>query len=295
MVDVITKKILKDRRCVDCFKRSYQRLFKKYKVCEENQKKFLIEFDKIINDSQDLSAPEIQRELSHNFCDLIGIDDPFYEEKKQSNVQALEIFKRWKPIVFKEPDSFKTTLRLAIAGNIMDYGASDHFDIDSVIIKVLHAEFAIDNSCELKERIESAQKILYLGDNAGEIVFDRLFIETNMSDKVTYVVKSGPVLNDVTMADADEVAMCHTANVITNGYDAPSTVLSKSSEEFLEHYRNADLIISKGQGNLEGLLHENDDRIFFLLMVKCDVIAELLGVDKGSFVVFNGGKRIEES
>lgn len=295
MADVITKKILKDPRCVKCFRRSYERLLKKYKVQDEKQSKFLQEFELIIQNSSNLSAPEIQRELSRRFCSIIGIDDPFFDEKKESNAQALEIFNRWKPVVFKEPNSFETTLRLAIAGNIMDYGASDNFDIDSVIIKVLHADFAIDHSCELKEQMEKANKILYLGDNAGEIVFDRLFIETNMSDKVTFVVKGGPVLNDVTRNDADEVAMCHTANVITNGYDAPSTVLSKSSDEFLEHYKTADLIISKGQGNLEGLINENDKRIFFLLMVKCDVIAELLGVKKGSFVVFNGGKRIEKS
>jgi hypothetical protein len=75
--------------------------------------------------------------------------------------------------------------------------------------------------------------------------------------------------------------------VISNGYDVPSTVLKKCSAEFLEVYLSADLIISKGQGNLEGLIFENDPRIYFLLMVKCDVIAEALNVEKGSFVVVN--------
>ncbi len=289
-----TNKKLKDPRCVDCFRRSYFRLFKKYKVSEILQTNFLKRFDEIIKDADKLSSPEIQRELTKEFRNLIGVDDPFLEEKKASNVQALKIFERWEPVVFEEADSFKTTLRLAIAGNIMDYGAADHFDIDSVIIKVLHADFAIDYSCLLKEKIEEANNILYLGDNAGEIVFDRLFIKSNMSDKVTYVVKAGPVLNDVTLRDADEVEMWQNAVVITNGYDAPSTVLEKCSPEFIEHYNKADLIISKGQGNLEGLINEKDPRIFFLLMVKCDVIAELLGVEKESFVVYNGGIDIEK-
>lgn len=289
-----TKSKLKDPRCVDCFRRSYFRLFKKYKVSEILQTNFLKRFDEIIKDADKLSSPEIQRELTKEFRNLIGVEDPFLEEKKASNVQALKIFERWESVVFEEVDSFKTTLRLAIAGNIMDYGAADHFDIDSVIIKVLHADFAIDHSCLLKEKIEEAKNILYLGDNAGEIVFDRLFIKSNMSDKVTYVVKGGPVLNDVTLRDADEVKMRRNADVITNGYDAPSTVLEKCSPEFIEHYNKADLIISKGQGNLEGLINEKDPRIFFLLMVKCDVIAELLGVEKESFVVYNGGIDIEK-
>ncbi len=284
---------LKDPRCLTCFHRSYKRLFNKYDVSELKQKEFMNQFESVVKNSDDLSSPEIQRELNAGFCSIIGVKDPFFEEKKKSNEQAMEIFNRWKPIVFSEPDSFKTTLRLAIAGNIMDYGASDYFDIDSVIIKVLHANFAIDNSCLLKEKIDSAKNILYLGDNAGEIVFDRLFIETNMSDKVTYVVKGGPVLNDVTIDDAREVGMYNTAKVITNGYNAPSTILDKSSKKFLDYYKSADLIISKGQGNLEGLINENDERIFFLLMVKCDVIAELLGVNKESFVVVNGGRKIE--
>ncbi|MDD3860815.1 MAG: ARMT1-like domain-containing protein [Bacteroidales bacterium] len=282
-----------DKRCAECFLRGYLRLFKKFDVDEDKQKSFMKIFEQNISELRFFSAPMIQRELNKDFRDIIGIEDPFLSEKKQSNIQAFEIYKRWKPIVFETHDSFKASLRLAIAGNIMDYGAADSFDIDSVIINVLHADFAIDDSCLLKERIQKANKILYLGDNAGEIVFDKLFIETNLSDKVTYVVKSAPVLNDVTMQDAVDTNMHETATVITNGYDAPSTVLSKCSREFMDEYNSSDLIISKGQGNLEGLLKENDDRIFFLLMVKCDVIADLLNVEKGSFVVLNGGKNID--
>ncbi len=285
-------KLTHDIRCVECFLRGYKRLFNKFNVDDEKQKSFLKVFDQKTSELLFFSAPLIQRELNRAFRDIIGIEDPFLSEKKHSNQQAFEIYNRWKPIIFETHDSFKASLRLAIAGNIMDYGAADSFDIDSVIINVLHADFAIDDSCLLKEKIDTAKRILYLGDNAGEIVFDKLFIETNLSDKVTYVVKSAPVLNDVTMKDADEIKMRETAKVITNGYDAPSTVLSKCSEDFLKEYNGADLIISKGQGNLEGLLKEYDDRIFFLLMVKCDVIADLLNVKKGSYIVLNGGRKI---
>ena len=131
---------------------------------------------------------------------------------------------------------------------------------------------------------------MYLGDNAGEIVFDKLLIETIGNKNVTYVVRSAPILNDVTINDAKEVGIDNVAEVISSGYDAPSTVLSKSGTTFLNKYLSADLIISKGQGNLEGLLYENDPRIFFILMAKCDVIAETLKVNKGSFLVYNKEK-----
>lgn len=200
---------------------------------------------------------------------------------------ALELYSQWKPRVINSDDPFRLALRLAIAGNIMDYGASTSFDIHKTIDRVVSSKFAIDQSELLRAKLQKASKVLYLGDNAGEIVFDRLFIEVIMHGDIKFVVKGEPVLNDVTIDDAVQVGMHYAADVISNGYDAPSTILNRCSSEFLKEYNSADIIISKGQGNLEGLLSENDPRIFFLLMVKCDLIAEILGVNKGDFVVYN--------
>ena len=184
-------------------------------------------------------------------------------------------------------DPFNIALRLSIAGNVMDYGANSSFDIHQTIDHVIEAELAIDHTKELREKIKEAKKILYLGDNAGEIVFDKLFIEIMMHHDVTYVVKGGPVLNDATIEDAIAVGMDLSADIISNGFDAPSTILSNSSQEFVNKFNEADLIISKGQGNFEGLAGYHDPRVFYLLMAKCDVISEILKVKKGSFVVFN--------
>jgi len=108
-----------------------------------------------------------------------------------------------------------------------------------------------------------------------------------MHNNVVFAVRGYPVLNDATLADAQEIEMDKIADIISNGFDAPSTILSQCSSEFLDVYNSADLIISKGQGNLEGLIGERDPRLFFLLMVKCNVIGERLNVKKGSIVVFN--------
>ncbi|MDD2278494.1 MAG: ARMT1-like domain-containing protein [Bacteroidales bacterium] len=276
-----------DERCVKCFLKTYKRLFEKFNVNERDQRFFLSFFDHVINGNYTNFAPEIQRNLNKTFCRLIGVDDPFSDEKEDNNRVALELYDKWKPRVIESNNPFNLALRLAIAGNIMDYGANSDFDIHKTINSVLDSSFAIDKSKELKQQLLNAEQVLYLGDNAGEIVFDRLFIETIMHGNITYAVKGGPVLNDVTIDDSIQIGMHYAADVISNGYDAPSTILERCSDEFLRIYNSADLIISKGQGNMEGLLDNNDPRIFFLLMVKCDLIAETLGVKKGDFVVHN--------
>jgi hypothetical protein len=218
---------------------------------------------------------------------LNGQVDPYFNEKQQSNIQALELYKYWVKEVNNSNNPFDISLRLAIAGNIIDFATGEKFDINQTIQRVLKANFAIDHSEYLKEEIKKAKKILYLGDNAGEIVFDKLFIETLNHPNITYVVRGNPVLNDATMEDAISTGIINVVKkVISNGYGAPSTLVDKCSKEFQEHYYDADLIISKGQGNLEGLINNNYGRnIVFLLIVKCNVIADLLKVNKGDFVV----------
>ncbi len=272
-------------QCIECFESTYARLGEKFNCSLNQMLLFNARAKEILVKYKEYSSPEIQRELNSLFCQLMDNSDPFFDEKKRSNHIASELYKDWKPKVLRSQNPFDLALRLSVAGNIMDYGANRTFNITQTIAQVLEAEFSIDDSVQLKEEIRKANHILYLGDNAGEIVFDKLFIETMMHPNVTYVVRGNPILNDVTNADAVEVGMEKVADVISNGYDAPSTVLSKCSKRFLESYNNADLIISKGQGNLESLIDEQDPRIYFLLMAKCDVIAKRLNVAKGSFIV----------
>ncbi len=275
-----------DERCIQCFTNTYNRLGEKFNCSPNQMLLFNTREKEVFLKYKTGSSPIIQRELNRIFCQIIDNFDLFSEEKELSNRVALKLYDEWKPKVLSSENPFDTALRLAVAGNIMDYGANNSFHISQTIERVMNASFAINDADLLKSRIAEAGTILYLGDNAGEIVFDKLFIETIMHNKVFYAVKGAPIINDATMNDAKLVNMESVANVISNGYNAPSTVLNKCSKEFLEIYNSANLIISKGQGNFEGLMNENDKRIFFLLMVKCDVIAEILNVVKGSFVVY---------
>ena len=283
----IKRKYEVDGRCMDCLFKGFERLMEKYHFSYDDRQHFFSFYNHTIARSGGRPMPEIHRELNQKFREISGISDPYSDEKSVSNKQALSLYKKWRNKVIESDNFFETALRLSIAGNIMDYGPGNNFDVEQTIEQVMKAKFAIDDSVLLKQRIKEAKSILYLGDNAGEIVFDKLFIEMLMHHHLTYVVRGAAILNDVTISDAKEVGMDMVADVITNGYDTSSTILNKCSDEFMEAYNNADLIISKGQGNLEGLINENDPRIFFLLMVKCDVMAENLKVDKGSFVVYN--------
>lgn len=276
-----------DSRCKTCFSNNYDWLLKKNPLSGCEAVSFCGFFNRLIDNGENKATPEIQREILHKLQTINGVADPYFEEKLQSNSIAFKLYGEWKPKVLISTDPFNLALRLAIAGNIMDYGANQVFDVQKTIKKTLNTDFAIDHSAMLQQRIKEAKRILYLGDNAGEIVFDKLLIETIRHPKVIFAVKDAPVLNDVTVQDAKAVGMYEVAEVISNGYDAGSTLLKKCSPEFLDVYHSADLIISKGQGNMEGLIDEKDPRIFFLFMVKCDVIAERTGAPKGSLVVYN--------
>jgi damage-control phosphatase, subfamily I len=276
-----------DGRCMACQFKTFEKLLNAHQVDYRKRQEFFGFFNLTMGRKYHLTMPEIHSELNDEFCRITGLTDIYSAEKQVSNEIALELYEQLKPQVLISSDPFNRALRLAIAGNIMDYGVSADFDIHKTIEKVLTADFAIDHSILLKQQIQQAKKIVYLGDNAGEIVFDKLLIELMIHPNVIFVVRGSAVLNDATREDAHSVGMDVVADVIDNGSKVPSTVLSTCSPEFVKHYNEADLIISKGQGNFEGLIDENDPRIFFLLTVKCDVVAELIGVEKGSFVVFN--------
>lgn len=275
-----------DYRCYFCFARLFEELIEKTSLSAEEKNRFSGELFGLFNtEGNSFSVPHLSREVHLLFKKYSGNDNPYKLVKRQSNDMVLSRYDNLKKTVTTSADPFVTALKLAIAGNIIDYGIPQQFDLDETIRKVLTSDFAIDHSKDLKQSLSEAKSVLYIGDNAGEIVFDKLFIETIHHPDLWYAVRGAPIINDVTLEDANYVQMNGVAHVIENGYDAPSTMLSHCSEEFKDLFSRADIVISKGQGNLESLLHESSKKIYFLLMVKCDVIADILGVKKGQFVV----------
>ncbi len=236
-------------------------------------------------DIENSYSPEITRDIFNSLKDVSIIDDPYLNEKDKSNREMLDLYPEFQERVENSKDKFDTALRLAIAGNIIDFGPTDKFDVFATIERVLSSDFEIDHSQQLEAEIKKAKTILYLGDNCGEVVLDKLFLETINHPNVYFAVRNKPILNDVTKKEALQVGIHKVAKIISNGDDAPSTLLHRVSNEFLEIYNSADLIISKGMGNFEGLMDETDLRLFFLLMIKCPVIGAKIGAKNGAFVV----------
>ncbi len=275
-----------DYRCFFCFNRAFEKLMIQEQLEPAEAKYFTNEIMQLYLDKQEeFSTPQLARELHARLKKCTNNADPYEIRKKQSNDLILAGSQKFKNQIQSSQNPFDTALRLAIAGNIIDFAIDDSYKLDATIDKVLHSDFAIDHSSQLKSDLDNAQSVLYLGDNNGEIVFDKLLIETINHSNLIYAVRDKPIINDVTLADANYVGLDQLVPVISNGYDAPSTILEYCSEDFLNVFNQADVIISKGQGNLEGLMETQNRNIFYLLMVKCDVIAEKLHVKKGDFVV----------
>jgi len=215
---------------------------------------------------------------------LTGNSDPYKKLKDKYNKKALRLYPSLKQKVSKSKDRLLTATKLAIAGNIIDFGPGSKFDLEKTIDEVLTRDFAINHFDRFRRALQNSEKILYLGDNAGEIVFDRILLAELKGKKITFVVKGGPIINDATIEDAKFAGINKIAKIKTVSNGEPGTGPKRNSKEFINWLKSADVVISKGQGNYEAL-SDAEANIFFLLKVKCPAIAKDIGVDIGGIVV----------
>ena len=230
-----------------------------------------------------VTPAEIGREVYRIISQKTGVEDPYREVKERCIHQALSLYPELKKLINSSKDRLMTAVRLSIAGNVIDFGANADFDLKRDIETILSQDFSINHYQKFCELLEKARKILYLADNAGETVFDRLLIE-ELHRPVIYAVREKPIINDATREDALLSGIDKVTEIISSGCDAPGIILKFCSDDFLKVYRSADMIISKGQGNYEGLSDENRP-IFFLLKAKCQVVARDIGVEEGSIIL----------
>ncbi|MEA2042787.1 MAG: ARMT1-like domain-containing protein [Bacteroidota bacterium] len=217
--------------------------------------------------------------------EVTGVADPYKKIKAQSIDQALKLLPELRLEVKNSDDPLLTAIRIAIAGNVIDFGVDKSFNLTEDVQKILKQDFAILHYRAFKQELEQAKSVLYIGDNAGETVLDRLLIET-ISKPVTFVVREKPIINDAVYADAVASGLDESAKIISSGSPAAGTILSLCTDDFVKRFNNADLVISKGQGNYEGLSNVNRS-VFFLLKAKCPVIAKDLNVPEDSIILAN--------
>ncbi|NLF86350.1 MAG: DUF89 family protein [Lentisphaerae bacterium] len=240
-----------------------------------------------IADSDWREAPvNVSQRMQRRVRDFSGRADPYRALKTRMNDAALALLPALAQEARRRPDPREAAVRLAIAGNLLDAGSKNRLtpeELPAMLDRVWDLPLSGDVA-ELFREVESAQRILYLADNAGEIIFDRLLVEALPRGRVTLAVRGVPVLNDATLEDAAVAGLHQVAEVIDNGSDAPGTVLAETSPAFQRIFKEADLIISKGQGNFE-TLSDTSANVYFLLTVKCPAIGAAVGAPVGALVV----------
>jgi damage-control phosphatase, subfamily I len=236
--------------------------------------------------SPDLSPAGLSRIPLKLAAELSGCGDPYALLKQETNQHAMDWYPRLKKRIEESDDPLHLGALIAVAGNIIDLGIHAEYDLEETLERVIKNGFAVDHFNQFKEKLLSYKDnnglLLCIGDNSGEIVFDRLFIEALKEAapwmRIVYSVKQGPILNDATLQDAQDVGMNDVCEVVTNGNDYIGTALDKCSPQFLELYNSADIIIAKGQGNFE-TLEDKEGPLFLILQAKCDIVAEYIGVN----------------
>jgi len=236
------------------------------------------------------SPPVMGRTLQKLIRESLQNPDPYHRLKQHYNHLKLELYPSSKEMVENSADPFDTAMRLALAGNVIDFGSKYQFDIMEHIQLAMDHQLAIDDSRELRHDLTHADTLLYIGDNCGEIVLDKLFLESIRVPRKYFVVRESAVINDITADDAMMTGMDQIAKVITTGDNSPGAVWESASNDFKDHFVKADVVISKGQGNLEGLIDVPHDHVYFLLVTKCELIAERIGTRVGDYVIKRGQK-----
>lgn len=229
-------------------------------------------------------APALGREMHSIVKRYTGNLDPYREIKEQNIKTALGVYPFLKQYLFNKKDRLYWALKIAATGNIIDSAIYSGIDIEDIVNKDIHKEFAVCDFEIFEKLMKNCKTILVIGDNAGETVFDRVLIEEFLHISITYAARSESIINDATIEDVYASGFNSGMKVISSGCNAPGTIIEECSEEFLEIYNNADVVISKGQGNYE-TLSDQQREMFFLLKAKCPIVAERLGVKVGDYVL----------
>ncbi|MBU0579685.1 MAG: DUF89 family protein [Candidatus Margulisbacteria bacterium] len=290
--------------CIPCFFNQALKAANTAGANDIKKKEILDEIAKIVPKFSLKASPPEMAQIVHRIVRTIsGNKDPYRKAKEKSNKLTLAAKDKLRIKIENSNNRLLTAVELAIAGNIIDFGPKSDLDVDSEINRILNEEKqtikkenkALFQFKEFEKALKKAKTILYLGDNVGETIFDSLLLEEIKQvfpeKDIKYVVRATPIINDALYEDAYKAGIDKYAEIINSGVDSPGTVLSLCSKEFLQKFKQADLIISKGLGNYEALSHEAGP-IYFLFMTKCPVIAKHLNCNIGNVILKKGRGKI---
>ena len=268
--------------CIPCILKMTVSAIHKLALDERSAKTLLseiLEIPAFRGHAWDTSSAEVIEAVWQKIVERIGNPDPFSSEKSSQNEKVMALYPAWEKMINAAPDPFYLAVKLSILGNSMDLMVADNsLTIEHSIAERLKVPLSNEDCAKFKQQIRASNHLLIFGDNAGEIVFDKLLIETIRKfhqPEIVFVVRSTPTLNDATLKEAKAVGLDKIATVIENGIDGPlpGTLLSRCSSEVQYRVERSDLIISKGGGNFDTLDEEKKylkKPVSFLLLSKCE-------------------------
>ena len=274
--------------CVPCFLRQALEAVKMSTHDEAVREKALREvLTYLLNVEWTKTLPELGTNVHRIIKKATKNVDPYRHLKEKYNKIAQGLYPELRLLVENSRNPLLTAVKSAVAGNAIDFGPRTDIDLESEVQNILKGELATNDVDQLRNSLLKSKRVLYLADNAGETFFDRILIETILKQnvEVTYAVKDAPILNDATFQDAEIAGISQMVKAISIGTDCTGVLFKECSDEFLDEFAKADLIISKGQGNYESLNDVKGKEIFFLLKIKCPIIAYDVGAKTGSLIL----------
>ena len=285
-----------DTVCLTCCRKKAEGLLEQYRVSEETRNTLLKRIDKFLADGkriENMPAPVIMAEILSIVDEKVEIMDAYEKPKKKYNRKLISMEEAVIDDIENAEDEFLAAIQYAVTGNYIDFGAMDDVNED-LLVELLEnredVDLNVDELIKLKKELEEAEKLVYITDNAGEIVLDKVFIRVLKKLypqlDITVIVRGFPTLNDATYEDAEDIGLTDMVNVMPNGTDVPGTPIDEIDPEVRHLIDEADLCIAKGQGNFE-TLHGSRRNIFYLFLCKCELFTRKFQTERFTPILNN--------
>jgi uncharacterized protein with ATP-grasp and redox domains len=279
--------------CVTCIFSQALRVCETLHVDKETTKKVLDSVACMVPTWRfDETPPQVAARVYPKIAEILHTDDIYRDFKREATEHAWRFIPYIESMIERSVDTFHASLKAAVAGNVIDLAATAQFDLEEEVQKVFDTPFAIDDSGALRSRLQNAKRLLVIADNTGEHLFDKVMMQRfrklfpNLW--IGYAVRGVPIINDVTYDEAKAAGIDEVAEIIDSGVDTPGLDLARANARMREAYEAADLVIAKGMGNYESLNDCSSRPTFFLLKVKCNVVAASLKRKVGDIVCYQG-------
>jgi len=279
--------------CYVCIFNQVYNITKRLDLDDETSSKVIrIGAERLKNYDLSFKPPIVAEDVYSKISEILNKEDLFEKEKKEAIKEAL----KFKNILVKRIEKSKNPLfdacKVAIAGNVIDLGVNQEYNLEKEIKKIFEMNFYKNDFDKFEKKVKTSKTLCYLADNAGENVFDEVLIKTiqkiNPEIKVYYIVRGKPIINDVTFKDLEGLEINNLAKIIDSGVGTPGFCLEKANKISKDIFYNSDMVISKGMGNFECLYGECNREVFYLFKVKCDVVAKASDSKKGEYMLLKG-------